>query len=153
MALKTVEWKNNSVIMIDQTKLPNILEYVTYTDYNQVADAIRTLVVRGAPAIGDIGYVGEEGTEIEVFRVSSPAAEYPRRAIRLGIEGNVKLEFDVDTDGSVLDPYVVESTPAGVFDRASIKAVRKFLYQPPTYNGTSVKVNNVQINLTFKLAN
>ena len=57
------------------------------------------------------------------------------------------------TDGSVLDPYVVESSPAGVFDRAAIKAVRKFLYQPPTYNGTSVKVNNVQIDLTFKLAN
>ena len=42
------------------------------------------------------------------------------------------------------------------FDVASIeeiKAVRKFLYQPPTYNGTSVKVNNVQIDLTFRLAN
>ena len=44
--------------MIDQTKLPNSLEYVTYTDYNQVADAIRTLVVRGAPAIGVSGAFG-----------------------------------------------------------------------------------------------
>jgi len=58
MTLKTVEWKDNSVIMIDQTKLPNSLEYVTYTDYNQVADAIRTLVVRGAPAIGVSGAFG-----------------------------------------------------------------------------------------------
>ncbi len=58
MSLKTVEWKNNSVIMIDQTKLPNILEYVTFTDFNQVADAIRTLVVRGAPAIGVSGAFG-----------------------------------------------------------------------------------------------
>ena len=58
MTLKTIEWKNNSVIMIDQTKLPNSLEYVTYTDYNQVADAIRTLVVRGAPAIGISGAFG-----------------------------------------------------------------------------------------------
>ena len=58
MSLKTVEWKDNSVVMIDQTKLPNILEYVTYTDYNQVADAIRTLVVRGAPAIGVSGAFG-----------------------------------------------------------------------------------------------
>ena len=44
--------------MIDQTKLPNTLEYVTFTDYNQVADAIRTLVVRGAPAIGVSGAFG-----------------------------------------------------------------------------------------------
>jgi TonB family protein len=100
---------------------------------------------------GDKGYVGDDGTEIEVTRISSPAPEYPRRAIRLGVEGSVKLEFDVDTDGSVLDPYVVESTPAGVFDRAAIKSVRKFLYSPPMYNGTSVKVNNVQIVLTFRL--
>ena len=42
--------------------------------------------------------------------------------------------------------------PAGVFDRSAIKAVRKFLYQPPVYNDTSVKVNNVQIVLTFRLA-
>ena len=58
MTLKTIEWKNNAVIMIDQTKLPNILEYVTYTDFNQVADAIRTLVIRGAPAIGVSGAFG-----------------------------------------------------------------------------------------------
>ena len=58
LTLKTVEWKDNSVIMIDQTKLPNTLEYVIYTDYNQVADAIRTLVVRGAPAIGVSGAFG-----------------------------------------------------------------------------------------------
>ena len=69
---------------------------------------------------GDKGYVGEEGTEIEVTRVSNPAPEYPRRAIRLGVEGQVRLEFDVDTDGSVLDPYVVESSPAGVFDLSLI---------------------------------
>ena len=37
MTLKTIEWKDNSVIMIDQTKLPNALEYVTFTDYNQIA--------------------------------------------------------------------------------------------------------------------
>jgi len=47
MTLKTIEWKDNSVIMIDQTKLPNSLEYVTYTDYNDVANAIRKLVVGG----------------------------------------------------------------------------------------------------------
>jgi len=50
-SLRTVEWKDNSVVMIDQTKLPNELVYVKYTDYNDVADAIRNLVVRGAPAI------------------------------------------------------------------------------------------------------
>jgi len=58
MTLRTVEWKDNSVIMIDQTKLPIELVFVKYTDYNDVAQAIRTLVVRGAPAIGVSGAFG-----------------------------------------------------------------------------------------------
>ncbi len=58
MILRTIEWKNNSVVMIDQTKLPCELVFVKYNDYNDVAEAIRTLVVRGAPAIGVSGAFG-----------------------------------------------------------------------------------------------
>ena len=58
MTLKTVEWKDKSIVMIDQTKLPNELIFVTYTDYNDVANAIKTLVIRGAPAIGVAGAFG-----------------------------------------------------------------------------------------------
>lgn len=53
--LLTVSWQDGdggSVVLIDQTKLPNKLAYVRCTDYRQVADAIKKLVVRGAPAIG-----------------------------------------------------------------------------------------------------
>jgi len=57
-SLRTVEWKDNKVVMINQTKLPNELIFVEYDDFNQVADAIRTLVVRGAPAIGVSGAFG-----------------------------------------------------------------------------------------------
>lgn len=57
-SLRTVEWKDNSVVMIDQTKLPNELVYVTYTNYQDVAIAIRDLIVRGAPAIGVSGAFG-----------------------------------------------------------------------------------------------
>jgi len=57
-SLKTVEWKNNKVVMIDQTKLPNRLEFVEFSDFHQVADAIKNLVVRGAPAIGVSGAFG-----------------------------------------------------------------------------------------------
>jgi methylthioribose-1-phosphate isomerase len=50
--LLTVSWQEDGVVLIDQTKLPNKLVYVKCTDYRQVADAIKKLVVRGAPAIG-----------------------------------------------------------------------------------------------------
>jgi methylthioribose-1-phosphate isomerase len=50
--LLTVSWKNSSVVLIDQTKLPNKLVHVRCKDYMEVANAIKKLVVRGAPAIG-----------------------------------------------------------------------------------------------------
>jgi len=57
-SLKTLEWKDNKVVMIDQTRLPNELVFVEYDDYKQVANAIKTLVVRGAPVIGVSGAFG-----------------------------------------------------------------------------------------------
>lgn len=56
--MRTVEWKNDKVVMIDQTKLPNELVFVEYSDFLEVANAIKTLVVRGAPAIGVSGAFG-----------------------------------------------------------------------------------------------
>ena len=121
--------------------------------------ALKVLLVFGftyllsAPLFSaDKGYLEDGTTVVEVARVSFPAPEFPRRALRLGVEGTVRLEFDIAADGSVLDPFVVEGNPPGVFDRSAIKAVRKILYEPPTHNGTPVKVNNVQIDLTFKLS-
>ena len=57
-SLRTVDWKDNKVTMIDQTKLPNKLDYVEYSDYHGVANAIKTMIVRGAPAIGVSGAFG-----------------------------------------------------------------------------------------------
>lgn len=50
--MDTVKYENERVVMIDQTKLPNELDYLELEDYKEVADAIRDLKVRGAPAIG-----------------------------------------------------------------------------------------------------
>jgi len=52
MKFKTLEWKNNALVLLDQTLLPAQVKYRRYTDYRQVAQAIRDLIVRGAPAIG-----------------------------------------------------------------------------------------------------
>ncbi len=50
--IKTLEWTDAGVRFIDQTKLPTEETYVTCKTYEEVADAIRTMIVRGAPAIG-----------------------------------------------------------------------------------------------------
>ena len=55
---KTLEWTDEGVRFIDQTKLPTEESYVTCTTYEEVADAIRRMVVRGAPAIGVAAAMG-----------------------------------------------------------------------------------------------
>jgi len=58
MAVKTIEWKNDRVIMLDQRLLPHREVYRVCRDYNQVAVAIREMVIRGAPAIGVAAAMG-----------------------------------------------------------------------------------------------
>ena len=55
---KTIEWTPQGVRMIDQTRLPGEEIYRTYTDYREVAEAIRSMVIRGAPAIGVAAAMG-----------------------------------------------------------------------------------------------
>src|SRR5208282_5507019 len=56
--IHTLEWTDKGVRFIDQTKLPTEETYVTCRNYEQVADAIRNMVVRGAPAIGVAAAMG-----------------------------------------------------------------------------------------------
>ncbi|RQW77031.1 MAG: S-methyl-5-thioribose-1-phosphate isomerase [Geobacter sp.] len=58
MSFRTIEWRDNKVIMIDQTRLPREEVYNEYADYRDVAEAIKGMVVRGAPAIGVAAAMG-----------------------------------------------------------------------------------------------
>ena len=56
--IETIEWTPEGVVMIDQTRLPREEAFVTCRDYREVADAIRDMVIRGAPAIGVAAAMG-----------------------------------------------------------------------------------------------
>jgi methylthioribose-1-phosphate isomerase len=56
--IQTLEWTDRGIRFLDQTKLPTEETYVTCTNYQQVADVIRNMVVRGAPAIGVAAAMG-----------------------------------------------------------------------------------------------
>lgn len=58
MSFRTIEWRNDKVIMIDQTRLPTEEVYNEYTDFQGVAEAIRGMIIRGAPAIGVAAAMG-----------------------------------------------------------------------------------------------
>jgi methylthioribose-1-phosphate isomerase len=58
MAVRTIEWRNGRVVMLDQRLLPTREVYRVYGDYREVARAITDMVIRGAPAIGVAAAMG-----------------------------------------------------------------------------------------------
>jgi len=56
--VETIQWTDDGVVMIDQRVLPREESYITCRSYEDVADAIRSLVIRGAPAIGVAAAMG-----------------------------------------------------------------------------------------------
>jgi len=68
--VETIQWTDAGVVMIDQTRLPREQKFVTCRTYLDVADAIKTMVIRGAPAIGVAAAMGvalgvQEGADFE----------------------------------------------------------------------------------------
>ncbi len=56
--VETIQWTDAGVVMIDQTRLPREQVFVTCRSYREVAEAIRSMVIRGAPAIGVAAAMG-----------------------------------------------------------------------------------------------
>jgi methylthioribose-1-phosphate isomerase len=68
--VETIRWIDNAVVMLDQRRLPVEVVFVTYRSYREVAEAIRSMVIRGAPAIGVAAAMGialglREGADFE----------------------------------------------------------------------------------------
>lgn len=84
--MRTIEWHDGKVRMIDQQRLPGEFVILEYTDYHGVADAIKTMKIRGAPAIGAAAALG---LALAVVHSSSASrqqvlAEFDRAADVLG---------------------------------------------------------------------
>jgi periplasmic protein TonB len=70
--------------------------------------------------------------------------EYPVDALYRGVEGSVVLEYTVDERGRVVKPRILESAPHGVFDRAALRALSTWRYEPPDAPQT------MKVRLTFR---
>lgn len=77
--------------------------------------------------------------------------KYPTRAANRHIEGWVKIEFTITTEGTVSDAVVVEAEPTDVFDEAAMDAIKQWQFKEKLVNGVAVAQRAVQI-LKFKLS-
>jgi TonB family protein len=78
-------------------------------------------------------------------------AYYPQKALDMGVEGYVILEFTVTRTGSLQDIVVIESSPPGYFEDAALRAATGFRYEPRIVNGEPVDVPRAQYKMVFKL--
>lgn len=76
---------------------------------------------------------------------------YPLRAQARGIEGWVEVAFSIDETGQVVNPRIVGAEPPGVFERATLKAVRRWRYQPLLVDGKAVAQDEVRAVIDFVL--
>ncbi|HEY2014764.1 MAG TPA: S-methyl-5-thioribose-1-phosphate isomerase [Bryobacteraceae bacterium] len=90
--IETIQWIDDTVVMIDQTRLPLEEKFVTCRTYQEVAAAIRDMIIRGAPAIGVAAAMGvalgvlrasEDGLDLQVNTICDTLARTRPTAVNL----------------------------------------------------------------------
>ena len=109
-----------------------------------VAEASAENAGSAAPAAGTASATQPVLAVGDIVLLERVEPKFPTQAIREGISsGSVTVKFTVDTDGSVLNPVVIDAKPRrGIFDDAALRAVRNWKFKPlPAPRDTSVIVD------------
>ncbi len=116
-------------------------------------------------AVGEIVPIVDTGMELEratalgaggggdrdVVPLVRVDPEYPPRAKQQGVEGWVEIEFTISPVGTVQDAVVIAARPSFVFDRAALRAVRKWRYNPKVENGVATARRGILVRLRFEI--
>ncbi|MCG8588172.1 MAG: energy transducer TonB [Proteobacteria bacterium] len=95
-----------------------------------------------------LGVAPSDSDVIPLVRVQP---QYPVRAAERGIEGWVQVTFTISAAGTVKDPVVTAAQPSSIFNRAAIRAIRKWKYNPKVVDGVAVERPGVRVQLDFEL--
>ena len=99
---------------------------------------------------GGFSMASADGDAVPMVRVPP---QYPERALQRGVEGRVLIEFTISRSGSVKDAKVVAYEPSTIFNKAALKAVKQWKYNPKIVNGKAVEQPGMRISIPFKLGN
>ena len=91
------------------------------------------------------------GAEVKVPITRMPALEYPRRAMRMGVEGFVKVGFDISDSGKPWNIVVEDSQAKRMFDKSATNMVKDIRFDPPEENGEVVELTGVSMTISFAL--
>ncbi len=92
----------------------------------------------GGPYLGQWspGDAAAEGEAVPIVRIDP---QWPRRALEEGLEGFVRIEVLIGTDGSTKNVKVLESRPGNLFVRNAIRAVQRWKFKPKIVDGTPIE--------------
>ena len=97
---------------------------------------------------GGFSMASADGDAVPLVRVPP---QYPERAAQRGIEGRVLVEFTISKSGSVKDAKVIAYEPSQIFNKAAIKAILQWKYNPKIENGEPVEQRGIRIAIPFRL--
>ena len=83
--------------------------------------------------------------------LSSIDPVYPLHAKSRGVQGYVIIEYTVSIEGQILNPVVVESEPAGIFDTSAMVAIASWVYKPMMINGEVQRAEKIRSRLEYRL--
>ncbi len=92
--------------------------------------------------------VSADGDAVPMVRVP---AQYPERAKQRGIEGRVLVQFTITKVGTVTDVVVIAAEPSSIFNKAAIKSVSQWKYNPKVQDGVAVAQKGQKTSIVFKL--
>ena len=92
------------------------------------------------------------GSDRDIIPLVRIVPDYPPRALSRGLEGWVIVQFTITATGTVKDAKVVESS-SSIFEKAALKAILRWRYNPKVEEGVAVERRGVQTKLVFQLEN
>lgn len=109
-----------------------------------------------APDIGPIGggkniIMNDNRRDSDARPIVRINPTYPIQAARDGIQGWVKLSFDIDTLGSVTNVVVLDAEPKRIFNKAARKALKKWKYRAQSSDGKTIKTQGLTVQLDFNI--
>jgi len=108
-------------------------------------------MVDTAVELGKASSLGAGGGDSDVVPLVRVDPEYPPKAKQRRIEGWVDVEFTIGPAGTVENPKVLDADPPGVFEDATLRAVRRYRYSAKIVDGVAVARPGVQLRIRFKL--
>lgn len=104
-----------------------------------------------AADLGKAGLGGLASADTDAVPLVRVQPEYPQRAAQRGIQGWVEVEFTISRAGTVQNPRVIGYEPSTIFNKAALRAIKKWKYNPKIEEGKAVEQPGIAVRLRFAL--